>query len=139
MTPAKTIEVSVQKKIATRPAVAFDAWLDPKVPGTTWHAADKFVLDPKVDGLFFWRMNPTQTPHYGRFTRVDRPHRLEHTWMSPNTSGLESHVTVTFEADGNHTLMTIVHAGLPDTDRGRSHERGWTYFLGLFSDQKLKS
>ena len=139
MTAAKTIEMKVQKKIATKPPRAFDAWLDPTVPGTTWHAADKFVLDPKVDGLFFWRMKPTQTPHYGRFTHVERPLRLEHTWMSPNTSGFESTVTVTFEAQGDHTLMTIVHAGLPDTDRGRSHEKGWTYFLGLFAGEQHKA
>jgi hypothetical protein len=31
-----------------------------------------------------------------------------------------------------------VHSGLPDTDGGRSHEKGWNYFLdtflGKFSD-----
>jgi hypothetical protein len=26
----------------------FDAWLNPKIPGYRWNAAEKFSLDPKV-------------------------------------------------------------------------------------------
>jgi len=107
--------------------------LNPTVPGTPWNAADKFVLDPKVDGLFYWTMRGTA--HYGRFTELQRPARLQHTWMSPNTSGLESKVTVTFTPQGKNTLMTLVHEGLPDTDGGRGHENGWRFFLGGFCEQ----
>jgi hypothetical protein len=28
-----------------------------------------------------------------------------------------------------------VHSGLPDTDRGRGHEKGWNYFLDIFSQK----
>jgi hypothetical protein len=34
-------------------------------------------------------------------------------------------------------LMTLVHSGLPDTDGGRSHEKGWHYFLDMFPAQFL--
>jgi uncharacterized protein YndB with AHSA1/START domain len=129
----KTIEVKVERTIAAPSGEVFDGWLDPKIPGNTWHAADKFILDPKVDGLFFWRMRGTS--HYGRFTKVERPDRLEHTWVSPNTLGEESTVTVTFKQQGEHTVMTLVHSGLPDTDEGRSHEKGWNYFLDIFPEQ----
>jgi uncharacterized protein YndB with AHSA1/START domain len=129
----KTIEVKVERTIPAPPDEVFDGWLDPKIPGNPWNAADKFILDPKVDGLFYWRLRGTS--HYGRFTKVERPGRLEHTWMSPNTLGQESTVTVTFKQQGDNTLMTLVHSDLPDTDEGRSHEKGWNYFLGIFPEQ----
>jgi hypothetical protein len=31
--------------------------------------------------------------------------------------------------------MTLVHSGLPDTDGGRSHEKGWNFFLEGFQAQ----
>jgi uncharacterized protein YndB with AHSA1/START domain len=126
----RTIAVTVERTILASPAEAFDAWLDPKIPGNPWNMADKLLLNPTVDGLFYWAIKGT--PHYGRFTRVERPGRIEHTWMSPYTSGLESNVTVTFQEKGKDTLMTLVHSGLPDTDGGRTHEKGWNYFLDLF-------
>src|SRR3984957_18393470 len=130
---AETIEFKFERTIAAPPDVVFDAWLDPKVPGNPWNAAEKFVLDPKVDGLFYWHLKGTS--HYGRFTEVARPGRIQHTWMSPYTLGEESTVTLTFEKKGKDTLMTLVHYDLPDNDEGKSHEKGWNYFLGIFPEQ----
>ena len=101
-------------------------------PGTPWNAADKLLFNPEVDGIFYCAI--TGTPHYGRFTEIERPGRIQHTWMLPNTSGLESMVTVTFEKQEEGTLMTLVHSDLPDTDGGRSHDKGWNYFLDLFPE-----
>ena len=123
----KTIEVKVERTIPAPLADVFDGWLNPKIPGNPWNLADKLILNPKVDGLFYW--STKKTPHYGRFTMVERPNRIQHTWMSPNTSGLESNVDVTFQKNGDGTLMTLVHSGLPDTEGGRSHNQGWSYFL----------
>ena len=133
--PTQTIELTIERTIPASPNEVFDAWLDPKIPGNPWNEADKFVLDPKVDGLFFWTVRGTS--HYGRFTEVARPARMQHTWMSPNTAGLESTVTVTFKKQGNGTLMTLVHSGLPDTNPGKGHEKGWNYFLGKFAERFL--
>jgi uncharacterized protein YndB with AHSA1/START domain len=130
---AKTIEIKVERTILAPLDEVFDAWLNPKIPGNPWNAAEKFVLDPKVDGLFYWLLKGTS--HYGRFTRVQRPERIQHTWVSPNTLGQESTVTVTFKKQGEDTLMTLVHSDLPDTDEARGHERGWNYFLGIFREQ----
>jgi hypothetical protein len=33
--------------------------------------------------------------------------------------------------------MTLVHSGLPDTDGGRSHEKGWNFFVDGFQSQLL--
>ena len=122
----KTIEAKVERTIPAPLEKVFDAWLNPKVQGTPWNLADKLIFNPKVDGLFWLSMGPA---HYGRFTEIKRPSRIQHTWLSPNTSGLESVVTVTFEKEGKDTRMALVHTGLPDTDGGRSHDKGWNYFL----------
>jgi uncharacterized protein YndB with AHSA1/START domain len=116
---------------------SFDGWLDPKCPGTPWSVAAKLVLDPKVDGLFDWLfINEAgeRKPHYGRFTVVDRPSRVQYTWMSLHTRGLESLVTVTFEEKGDDTLMSLRHENLPDDECGRGHEQGWGKLLSGFAD-----
>jgi len=132
-TSNRTLEFRFERTIPASPARVFDGWLDPKIPGNPWHAAEKFLLDAKVDGLFFWTLNGTS--HYGRFTVVERPAQIQHTWVSPKTMGKESTVTVTFEKQGEDTLMTLVHSGIPDTDAGKGHEKGWNYFFDIFPRQ----
>lgn len=95
----KKIEFKFDRTIPAPPGEVFDAWLDPKVPSTPWHEAEKLILNPKVDGFFYW-LHISGTPHYGRFTEVERPARIQHTWVSPNTLGNESTVTVTFKKQG---------------------------------------
>ncbi len=126
-TAPATIDITVERTIPAPPERVYDAWLTPGTPGTMWAIAEKYILDAKVDGLFYWAVRGNI--HYGRFTAVERGARLEHTWMSNNTNGLETEVTVTFAPKGGHTLMTIVHRGLPDTNKGRGHEKGWGSFL----------
>ena len=129
----KNLEVKVERTIPATPDELFDGWLDPKVPGNPWNAAEKLILDAKVDGLFYWLI--MGMAHYGRFTEMERPARIQHTWMSPNTLGRESIVTVTFQQQGDETVMTLTHKGLPDTEEGRSHDGGWNYFLDLFLEK----
>lgn len=132
-TSTKTIEIKVERLIPASLQDVFDAWLDAKVPGTTWNAAEKFILDAKVDGLFYWSLKGTA--HYGRFTEIERPGRIKHTWISPSTLGKESTVTITFKKQGEDTLMTLVHSELPDCEPARGHEKGWNYFMGIFLEQ----
>ncbi len=129
----KTIEIKVERTIEAPLGEVFDAWLNPKIPGNPWNASEKFILDAKVDGLFYWTLKGTA--HYGRFTVLERAGRIQHTWVSPNTLGQESTVTVTFEKQGQDTRMTLVHSNLPETGEARGHESGWNYFLGIFRDQ----
>ena len=133
----KTLEFKFERTIPAPPSEVYDAWLDPKIPGNPWNAADKLLLNPKVDGFFYWTFKGT--PHYGRFTEIERPGRIQHTWVSPNTLGEESTVTVTFQKKGEDTLMTLVHSDLPDTEGGRKHEQGWNYFLNIFPEQFVTS
>jgi uncharacterized protein YndB with AHSA1/START domain len=137
----KTTEFTITRTVPATPAEAYDGWLDPTCPGTTWNAAAKLVLDPKVDGLYYWlflKDNGEEMPHYGRFTVLDRPRKIQYTWMSNNTLGLESLVTVTFEKQGVDTILTLRHQNLPDDEHGLGHEKGWNFFMGRFVDRFLQ-
>ena len=129
----KTIEFKFERTIPASPDEVFDGWLDPKIPGNPWNAAEKYLLSPKVDGLFYWALKGTS--HYGRFTEIERPGRIQHTWMSPNTLGLRVDGYADLQGTGRRTLMTLVHSGLPDHELARGHEKGWNYFLGVYLEQ----
>lgn len=130
MKKQKTFEIKSERLIPSTPEKVFKAWMDPKTKGTPWNISDKLILDFKVDGFFYWLVH--NTPHYGRFVKIDRARKIQHTWMSPYTEGLESTVTVTFKKKGSGTLMTLVHSDLPDNQKGRAHVEGWNDFLDHF-------
>lgn len=132
MKKKKSLEIKVERLISTTPAKAYSSWLNPKLKGTPWHMSDKLLLDGKVNGFFYWFIN--KTPHYGRFTKIERARKIQHTWMSPYTEGQETFVTVTFKKKGDSTLMTLVHSGLPNNSNGKAHDEGWNYFLDIFRD-----
>jgi uncharacterized protein YndB with AHSA1/START domain len=122
-----TIIVKVARTIPAPPGEVFDSWLNPKSPGTPWSENDELIFHPKIDGLFYWLIRGHA--HYGRFTEIKRPGRIQHTWVSPSTSGLESVVTLTFKKKKDGTLMTLTHSGLPNDKGGKGHEGGWNYFM----------
>jgi uncharacterized protein YndB with AHSA1/START domain len=80
----------------------------------------------------------TELPHMGRFTIVDRPKKVQYTWMSRHTRGLESVVTVTFQKKGDETLLTLNHANLPADEMGRAHKDGWKHYADLFTERFAK-
>jgi len=135
-TSPKRIEVKVERTIQASCEEVFDAWFNASIPGNPWNLADKFILQPKVDGLFYWSMK--DNAHYGRFIVVDRPKRIQNTWISRSTHGEETTVTIDFKPKGENTLMTLIHTDLPDTEGGRGHEKGWNYFLNIFPEQFAK-
>ncbi len=133
----KTFDVTVQRTIPAPPSEVFDAWLDPEIPGTLWHGHEKVILKPEIDGLWYVLSRAHRregTPHYGRFIEMTRPSRIQHSWMSRNTLGEETLVTVTFQKRGEDTLLTILHSGFPSSDTVTPHEKGWNTVLGKFSD-----
>jgi uncharacterized protein YndB with AHSA1/START domain len=136
-TSTKTLEITVERTIPAPPREVFDAWLDPGVPGTLWHGHKKVIFNPEIDGLWYLLSllhRREGTAHYGRFIEIDRPRRIQHSWMSRNTLGEETTVTVTFRKKGEDTLITILHSGLPDADMATAHEKGWNSILSKFSN-----
>jgi uncharacterized protein YndB with AHSA1/START domain len=129
-------DITVSRTIPASPEKVYDVWIDPKSPGGPWHGAERAILNPVVDGLYYLAIKHEGRvwPHYGRFTKMDRPRLLEHTWMSEGTKGIESVVTLTFEPRGDQTDVTLRHSGLPDDEAGRQHTEGWTWILSALAD-----
>lgn len=127
----KTMELNFQRTIPAPPAEVYDAWLDTQNPGNPWYQSDRLDFKPKPGGLYhFMRIKDSgqEMPHYGRFVALERPHRIQLAWMSLFTRGLESVVTVTFEAKGQDTLLKLKHENLPDDGYGHGHKH-WEVLL----------
>jgi uncharacterized protein YndB with AHSA1/START domain len=131
-TSATTVDIKVERIIPAPPSEVFDAWVDSKIPGSPWHEHKKLIVDPKVDGLWYWP-SVGGTSHYGRFTEIDRPGRIQLTWMSRNTLGEETIVAVTFQKNGEGTLLTLLHSGFPNDEKAKAHEKGWNSICDKFS------
>ena len=79
----KKIEIAVERTIPASPSDVYKAWLNPKVPGTTWNIGEKHILNAKVGALWYWLVNATA--HYGMFTKIEPSRRIQQTWVSPST------------------------------------------------------
>ena len=98
------------------------------------------ILNPVVDGLFYFAVQHEGRtwPHYGRFVAIERPNKVEYTWVSEATQGVESVVAVSFAPSGNQTEVTLRHSGVPDDKMGRQHEEGWTYVLSMLAERFVR-
>jgi uncharacterized protein YndB with AHSA1/START domain len=142
----KTIDLEFHRQIPASPDEVYDVWIDPTCPGGPWfsptddHRKSRIILDAKVDGLFYHRVDAggQAWTQYGRFTRLERGKVAEHTWVCEATKGRESVVTTTFEARDGGTFVTIVHAGVPDDEEGRAQKAGWSWILGALADAMAK-
>lgn len=130
-------EITVVRLIPAPAPEVFDVWLDPHSPGGPWFGAARVILNPVVDGLFYTAVSHEGKtwPHYGRFIAIERPRRVENTWVSEATKGVETIVTVTFEPQGEQTNVTLTHSGVPDDEMGRRHKDGWTWVLSMLAER----
>jgi uncharacterized protein YndB with AHSA1/START domain len=133
----KLCDLTATNSINAPAEAIFDIWMDPKSPGSPWFGCERVIMNPAVDGLFYHTVEHQGRiwPHYGRFVRLDRPHRIEHTWVSESTRGLETLLTLTFETRDGHTEVELRHTGVPDDEDGRKHKVGWTWLLSALAER----
>jgi uncharacterized protein YndB with AHSA1/START domain len=134
---SKTIELNLSRTIDATPSEVYDAWIDPHGPVSPWSGVVKAVVNPpKVDGLFYsmYKFENQEFAHYGRFTVLEKPRRIQYTWVSAGTQGLESVVTLNLEPQGDKTVVQINHSNLPDDEGGRRHETAQGYLLSRISN-----
>jgi uncharacterized protein YndB with AHSA1/START domain len=129
-------DIIVTRTIPSPSETVFDRWMNTKSPGGPCFGAERVIVDPVVDGLFYIAVNHEGRiwAHYGRFLKIERPRLVEYTWMSEATKGAESIVTVTMEPRGDETAVTLRHSHVPDNEMGRRHKDGWDWILSTIAE-----
>lgn len=107
------------------------AFLTDAVRYVTWQGV-KAELDPRPGGLYRVWMD-ADTVARGEYVEVDPPRRVVFTWgwegndlVPPGSSRVE----LDLDADGEGTILSLRHTGLPDGEAAAMHEEGWRFFTG---------
>jgi uncharacterized protein YndB with AHSA1/START domain len=86
-------------------------------------------LDPKPGGDFAVDINGV--PVRGSYLLVDPPHRIVFTWGAAGNDTLpagSTTVEITLRADGEGTVLELVHRDLPPEELPK-HRTGWEHYL----------
>jgi len=113
--------VTATRQLKATPERVFRAWTDP-AEVKRWFKPTRLIMNAQVDGLWHSEVEweGKRWPHYGRFTRLERPRLFEQTWMSEATHGLETLVRV--ESRGRLSTRELIRNELAHPGCGRHHQ-----------------
>ncbi len=122
-------ELTLTQRLDAPPEDVFPFLIDPE-KYVQWQGV-KAELDPRPGGVFRVWVDDRWIAS-GTYVVVDSPKRVVVTWgwegndvLPPGTSTVE----MSLEPDGDGTMLTLRHSGLPDADAADSHEEGWRFFV----------
>lgn len=127
--------VTVRKVLPASCEEVFDAWLDAKgmrewmVPGPVTRC--EVALEPRVGGHFRIVMIApnAQFVNTGEFRVLDRPAKLQFTWISSRWAYQETLVTVELYAREAHCELVLTHERFPVEHSAEQLVTGWTQIL----------
>jgi uncharacterized protein YndB with AHSA1/START domain len=132
------IDLSLERVIDGTPEEVFDAFVDPAAQKEWYQDHPDWVVeaecDLKVGGHWDVSFGPAGKKPYKElsvFTEVDRPKKLAYvsTFVVPNGPRWDTELVITFDRQGNKTLLTIVQTGFPTEKDRDDHQRGWPNFI----------
>jgi uncharacterized protein YndB with AHSA1/START domain len=144
---APPIELVVARLIDAPRALVFKAWTQPE-HATRWWGPQGFVvescrLDATQGGAYRVSMRAPDgivRTKCGVYQEVVPPERLVFTYAwedADGNPGHTMHITVTFEARGEQTLLTLRQTGFEDIPERDGHGSGWTSCFERFADYML--
>jgi uncharacterized protein YndB with AHSA1/START domain len=116
-------------RIAAPPEAVFPFFTDPDKM-RRWKGIDHKV-DAHAGGIYRVNIDGTHVAR-GEYVEVNPPHRVTFTWgwedegnpVPPGSSTVE----ITLTADGDDTIVRLVHRGLP-LEAVEPHAAGWRHYL----------
>jgi uncharacterized protein YndB with AHSA1/START domain len=128
MTSDPTSVVELQVRLGAPPDEVF-LYLTDAERYVRWQGV-KAELDPRPGGMYRVWMD-ADTVARGEYVEVESPRRVVFTWGWEGNDGVppgSTTVELTPEADGEGTVLSLRHTGLPDGEATAMHEEGWRHF-----------
>jgi uncharacterized protein YndB with AHSA1/START domain len=125
----RTGELVMSERIRATPDQVFRYLVEPDKL-VRWMGVEA-QIDPRPGGAF-WLDVTGENIAAGNYVEVDPPHRVVFTWGWEGSEEVppgSSTVAFTLTAEGDETIVELVHSGLPG-GQSDEHVRGWTYFVG---------
>lgn len=123
-----TQPIVVTRRVAASPSVVY-SYLTESSKWARWQGAEA-VIEPVTGGNFTMRMPDGKTAR-GQFVELVPNRRVVFTWgwvghprVPPGSSTVEIEITV----DGDGSLITLTHRGLPPEEL-RIHSLGWDHYM----------
>ena len=132
----ETLKLEVKRVLSAPRERVFAAWTSAETlrkfitPGNPGHA--DVTCDVQVGGRFVIDMHGQDGKvfhHEGEYLVVDRPSRLQFTWISASTNQRRTVVTIDFKPLGDKTEVTLLHEGLESVQSRDGHTKGWSAIL----------
>lgn len=136
------LELRLTRRLPASPERVFRALTEPADIARWWgpqlFTTPAIELDLRVGGAYRFTMQPPDGDRFhlsGEFLDVSPPSRLAYTfrWDEPTPDDRETAVTLTAEAVGEGTELTLRHTGFATAERLELHRGGWTDSLDKLS------
>jgi uncharacterized protein YndB with AHSA1/START domain len=121
-------EVDLSIRIDASPSTVFRYFVDPERM-LQWMGVTAEV-DPRPGGVYRVDVSGHDVA-CGTFVEVQPDERVVWSWgwqRSADVPPGSSTVEVTLTPDGDGTVVRLRHTGLPDTEFGAAHSRGWAHY-----------
>ena len=128
MTGDLTNTVELQVRLNAPPEEVFPYLTEPE-RYIRWQGV-KAELDPRPGGVYRVWMDANMVAS-GTYVEIEPARRVVFTWgwegnerVPPGSTTVE----LTLEADGDGTVLSLRHTGLPNGEAAAMHEDGWRHF-----------
>jgi uncharacterized protein YndB with AHSA1/START domain len=126
--------LTLKRRLDASPAKVYAAWTDPEKiarwfgPAQVVAGSVRADIDARVGGRYrvsFKMQDGEHNEVAGVYREMVPNQRLAFSWAWHSTPERESQVTVSLQADGDGTLLTLHHEQLFDQAARDGHEGGW--------------